>query len=234
MITLLGAPTPNTRKIGIALNEMKLEWRLQIIDMLAGEQLTPEFLKLNPNNKTPVIIDDDGPCDNFVLWDSGAILLYLAEKSGLFLPKDPVKRALCWQWLMFQMSGVGPMFGQAAHFAFYAAERHEYPTQRFNRETARLMRVLDGRLAEAEWLAGDEYTIADMATMPWLQQLLADQGEQYPNAARWNAAMLDREEVREGLKTGTARPETIEGGGLTGLSEEQQSILWGDRQHQTN
>ena len=126
MITLYGGPTPNARKIAIALLEMGLEWRLEYIDILAGDQLTPEFLALNPNNKTPVIVDDEGPGgERFILWETGAILLYLAEKTGRFLPTDPVKRAICWQWLMFQVSGVGPMFGQEVHFTHYAKDRHE-------------------------------------------------------------------------------------------------------------
>src|SRR3546814_15088349 len=105
MITLYGGPTPNARKIAIALLEMGLDWRLEYIDILAGDQLTPEFLALNPNNKTPVIVDDEGPGgERFTLWETGAILLYLAEKTGRFMPTDPAKRAICWQWLMFQVS----------------------------------------------------------------------------------------------------------------------------------
>ena len=150
MITLYGGPTPNAHKIAIALLEMGLEWRLEYIDILAGDQLTPEFLALNPNNKTPVIVDDEGPGgERFILWETGAILLYLAEKTGRFLPTDPVKRAICWQWLMFQVSGGGPMFGQEVHFTHYAKDRHEYAIERYSREVDRLMMVLDKRLGEA-------------------------------------------------------------------------------------
>lgn len=231
MITLHGGPTPNARKIAIALLEMDFEWQLEVVDILAGDQLTPEFLALNPNNKTPVIVDDQGPRgEPFVLWETGAILLYLAEKTGRFMPADPIDRAICWQWLMFQMSGIGPMFGQAAHFQYYAAERHAYPTERYTREVARLLMVLDGRLAEAEWLAGDEYTIADMATLPYLGRQLTDNAGRYPHVERWSAAMKARPAVAEGLKVGIAREETIEGG-LAGFSDEHRSILWGDRQH---
>src|SRR3546814_2850370 len=135
---------------------MGLEWRLDPVDILAGDQLTPEFLALNPNNKTPVIVDDAGPHGpGFVLWETGAILLYLAEKTGRFLPTDPVQRAICWQWLMFQVSGIGPMFGQEAHFTHYAKERHPYAIERYSREVDRLMMVLDKRLGETAWLAGD-------------------------------------------------------------------------------
>jgi GSH-dependent disulfide-bond oxidoreductase len=231
MITLYGGPTPNARKIAIALLEMDLEWQLEPIDILAGDQLTPEFLALNPNNKTPVIVDDKGPDGpGFVLWETGAILLYLAEKTGRFLPTDPVKRAVCWQWLMFQVSGIGPMFGQEAHFTHYAKDRHEYAIERYSREVDRLMMVLDHRLSGAEWLAGDEYTIADMATLPFLRRQLIEKAGRFPDVDRWGHAMLQRHAVAEGMKVGVARVETIEGG-LTGFSDEHRSILWGDRQH---
>ncbi|WP_374385646.1 glutathione S-transferase family protein [Sandaracinobacter sp.] len=230
MITLYGGPTPNARKIAIALLEMGLDWRLEYIDILAGDQLTPEFLALNPNNKTPVIVDEDGPAGRFVLWETGAILLYLAEKTGRFVPLDPAKRAICWQWLMLQVSGIGPMFGQEAHFTHYAKDRHPYAIERYSREVERLMRVLDQRLGEAEWLAGDEYSIADMATLPFLRRQLIDKAGRYPNVDRWGAAMLARPAVAEGMTTGTARAETIEGG-LTGFTDEHRSILWGERQH---
>lgn len=231
MIVLHGGPTPNARKIAIALLEMGLDWRLQPVDILAGDQLTPAFLALNPNNKTPVIEDDDGPDGRrVVLWETGAILLYLAEKTGRFLPADAVARATCWQWLMFQVSGVGPMFGQEAHFTHYAAEKHPYAIERYSREVERLMRVLDRRLGEAAWLAGADYTIADMATLPYLRRQLIDKAGRFANVERWGAAMLERPAVREGMKVGIAREETIEGG-LTGFTDEHRSILWGDRQH---
>ena len=231
MITLYGGPTPNARKIAIALLEMELEWQLEYIDILAGDQLTPEFLALNPNNKTPVIVDANGPAgEPFTLWETGAILLYLAEKTGRFLPRDPVKRAICWQWLMFQVSGVGPMFGQQAHFTHYAKDRHPYAIERYSREVDRLMMVLDKRLGAAEWLGGDDYSIADMATLPYLRRQLIERAGQFPNVDRWGAAMLTRPAVAEGIKVGVARAETIEGG-LTGFTDEHRAILWGDRQH---
>ncbi|WP_199554429.1 glutathione S-transferase family protein [Sandaracinobacteroides hominis] len=230
MITLYGGPTPNARKVAIALLEMGLEWRLEYIDILAGDQLTPEFLALNPNNKTPVIVDEDGPDGRFVLWETGAILLYLAEKTGRFVPSDPAKRAICWQWLMLQVSGIGPMFGQEAHFTHYARDRHPYAIERYSREVDRLMMVLNQRLGEAEWLAGDAYSIADMATLPFLRRQLIEKAGRYPNVDRWGAAMLARPAVAEGMQTGTARAETIEGG-LTGFTDEHRSILWGERQH---
>lgn len=230
MIVLHGGPTPNARKIAIALYEMGLEWRLEDVDILAGDQLTPQFLALNPNNKTPVIVDENGPSGRFVLWETGAILLYLAEKTGRFLPADPEQRAICWQWLMFQVSGVGPMFGQAAHFGFYAAERHPYAIERYTREVDRLLRVLDGQLAKTEWVAGEDYTIADMAMLPYLRRSVKEQADRYSNVARWGQAMLQRPAVRDGMAVGVARPETIEGG-LSGFTDEHRSILWGERQH---
>lgn len=230
MIELYGGPTPNARKIAIALEEMALPWELVSIDILAGDQLTPEFLALNPNNKTPVIVDHDGPGGRFVLWETGAILLYLAEKTGMFMPADPAGRAITWQWLMFQVSGIGPMFGQAIHFSHYAAERHPYAIERYSREVQRLMRVLDKRLAEAEWLAGSTYTIADMATLPYLRRKLAESHGEFPAVDRWAAAMLARPAVQAGLATGVARAETVEGG-LNGFTDAHRSILWGERQH---
>lgn len=231
MITLYGGPTPNARKVAIALLEMDLPWRLELVDILAGDQLTPEFLALNPNNKTPVIDDDEGPeGPGFVLWETGAILLYLAGKSGRFMPVGAVAQALCWQWLMFQVSGIGPMFGQEVHFTHYAKDRHDYAIERYSREVTRLMRVLNGRLGEAEWLAGDAYSIADMATLPFLPRQLREKAGQFPHIERWYNAMMARPAVQEGMKLGVARPETIEGG-LTGFTDEHRSILWGERQH---
>jgi GST-like protein len=232
MITLYGGPTPNARKIAIALYEMELEWDLETIDILAGDQLTPEFLALNPNNKTPVIVDHDGPDGgDFVLWETGAILLYLAEKTGRFLPADPARRAICWKWLMFQVSGVGPMFGQAAHFVYYAKDKHPYSIERYTREVSRLMRVLDGRLAAEPWVAGEAYTIADMAMLPYVGHQTGERAERHPHVARWAEAMMARPAVAAGMAVGVARPETIEGG-MQGFNDEHRSILWGDRQHE--
>lgn len=233
MITLYGGATPNARKVAIALEEMGLPWRLELIDILAGDQLTPAFLALNPNNKAPVIIDDEGPDGGgaFVLNESGAILLYLAEKTGRFLPSEPRARALCHQWLMFQMSGVGPMFGQNAHFSFYAKDKHPYAIERYAHEVARLLRVLDGRLKDSPFLAGPDYTIADMATFPYTQRQVEARRDEFPSLARWSDAIAARPAVQRGIEVGrdTLRKETIEGG-LSGLSDDQRSILFGDRQ----
>jgi GST-like protein len=232
MITLYGGPTPNARKVAIALEEMSLSWRLHLIDILSGDQLTPEFVALNPNNKTPIIVDEDAADGPLVLSESGAILWYLAERSGQFLPSAPRERALCHQWLMFQMSGVGPMFGQNAHFSFYAKDRHDYSIARYASEVTRLLRVLEGRLADAPFLAGEAYTIADMATYPYTLRQVESRAADLPNLKRWSDLIGARPAVQRGMEVGreTLRKETIEGG-LSGLSDEQRSILFGDRQY---
>lgn len=234
MITLYGGATPNARKVAIALEEMGLAWRLELIDILAGDQFAPDFLALNPNNKAPVIVDPE-PLDGgepLVLAESGAILWYLAEKTGRFLPTAPRERAICHQWLMFQMSGVGPMFGQNAHFSFYAKDKHDYSIARYANEVTRLLRVLDGRLGEVEYLAGAEYTIADMATWPYTIRQVELRPDEFPNLKRWFDLVAARPAVIRGVEVGreALRKETIEGG-LSGLSDEQRSILFGDRQY---
>ena len=234
MITLYGGPTPNARKIAIALEEMGLPWRLELIDILAGDQLTPQFRTLNPNNKSPVIVDDDGDsgAEPFVLWETGAILIYLAEKTGRFLPAAARQRAICLQWLMFQVSGVGPMFGQSAHFSFYAKDRHPYSIERYANEVSRLLRVLEGRLSESRFLAGADYTISDMATYPYVLRQVESRRAEFPALGRWADEVAARPAVQRGLEVGRAalRRETIEGG-LSGLSDAQRSILFGDRQY---
>jgi len=234
MITLYGGPTPNARKVAIALEEMDLPWRLELIDILAGDQFRPDFLALNPNNKAPVIVDD-APADGgapLVMSESGAILWYLAEKTGRFVPSEPRARAVCHQWLMFQMSGVGPMFGQNAHFSFYAKDKHPYSIERYANEVTRLLRVLDGRLAEVPYLAGDDYTIADMATWPYTLRQVELRAAEFPNLKRWFDVVAARPAVQRGVEVGreTLRKETIEGG-LAGLSDEQRSILFGEKQY---
>jgi len=236
MISLYGGPTPNARKIAIALEEMDLPWRLELIDILAGDQLTPEFRALNPNNKAPVIVDDDSHegGEPFVLWETGAILLYLAEKTGRFLPAARRERAICHQWLMFQVSGVGPMFGQNAHFSFYAKDKHPYSIERYANEVTRLLRVLDGRLCESRFLGGADYTISDMATYPYVLRQVEARRSEFPALGRWSDEVGARPAVQRGMEVGreALRRETIEGG-LSGLSDEQRSILFGERQYGT-
>lgn len=233
MITLYGGPTPNGRKIAIMLEELGLPWDYVCLDVMAGDQLKPEFLALNPNNKMPVIVDDEGPDGKpFVLWESGAILWYLGEQHGRLIPADVRGRAICHQWLMFQMSGVGPMFGQSAHFAFYAKDKHPYSIARYGNEVTRLMGVMNGRLGDSRYFAGDDFTVADIAVYPYaLRQALARRDE-FPNLARWAEAVGARPAVQRGMEIGRqdVRKETIEGG-LEGLNDEHRSILFGEKQY---
>ena len=169
MIDLFFWTTPNGYKVTIMLAEVGLPYRVVPIDITAGDQFKPEFLAISPNNKIPAIVDDDGPdAEPIAVFESGAILLYLAEKTGRFLPSSARARMEVIQWLMFQMGGVGPMLGQAHHFRRYAPEQIAYAVDRYTNEAARLYRVIDRRLADHEYLAG-EYSIADIATFPWIR-----------------------------------------------------------------
>lgn len=165
MIELYTAPTPNGRKVSIALEEMALPYEVHAIDLAAGEQKTPTYLAINPNGRIPAIVDRDA--GDFAVFESGAILVWLAEKSGKFLPADAKPRSVVLQWLFFQVGGVGPMQGQANVFFRYAEEKLPYAIARYQREARRLFEVYDRRLAAQEYLAGD-YSIADMATWPWI------------------------------------------------------------------
>jgi GSH-dependent disulfide-bond oxidoreductase len=166
MIELYTAPTPNGWKASIMLEELGLPYEVRAINLLEGVQKEPWYLKLNPNGRIPTIVDRDA--GGFAVFESGAILIYLAEKTGKLLPKDAKGRSVALQWLMFQMGGIGPMQGQANVFFRYAPEKIEYAINRYQEETSRLYKVLDTRLAEAEYLAGD-YSIADVATWPWVR-----------------------------------------------------------------
>ncbi len=193
--------TPNGRKVSIALEEMDLGYNTHPIDITKDEQFDADFLKISPNNKIPAIVDPEGPDGApFALFETGAILIYLAEKTGRFLPQDAKTRHLCMQWLMWQMGGFGPMLGQAHHFRRFAPEQIPYAVERYTKETARLYRVLDGRLGAAAYLAGD-YTIADMATYPWAARH-EWQGivlEDYPNVKRWYDELAARPGVARGM-----------------------------------
>lgn len=187
MIELHSSPTPNGQKIIIMLEETGLEWAHIDVDIGIGEQFEPEYLKLNPNNKIPAIVDTDGPEGRrYTMMESGAVLVYLAEKTGQFLPADRRKRYDTLQWLFFQVAHIGPMFGQANHFNNQARD-NQYARDRYNNEALRLYRVLDNRLSEAPWLGCDEYTIADIAAYPWCKRH-AERGvgeAEYPNFMRW-------------------------------------------------
>lgn len=173
-IQLYSLPTPNGVKASIALEELELPYEAHLVSFGTDDQLTPEFMSLNPNNKIPAIIDPNGPGGApLPLWESGAILIYLAEKTGKLIPSDPAEKYHCIQWLMFQMGGVGPMFGQFGHFFKFVADKvtDPYPTERYTNETKRLLGVLEQRLEGRDYIMGDAYTIADIATFPWVRVL---------------------------------------------------------------
>ena len=201
MINLFTAATPNGQKIHIALEETGLPYQLTWVDIGRGDQFNPEFLTISPNNKIPAIIDPNGPGGApLPLFESGAILLYLAEKTGKLIPTDAAARYECVQWLMFQMGGVGPMLGQAHHFLHFNPEASEYASQRYANEVKRLYGVMDKRLDDARYLAGDDYSIADMATWPWLSRF-EWQGidlNKYPNVRRWYVEISERPAVQKG------------------------------------
>ena len=202
MIDVYSTATPNGHKVHIMLEECGLPYRIHHIDIGAGDQFKPEFLAISPNNKIPAIVDPHGPDGQpMSLFESGAILLYLASKVGKFLGNTDREKFTTLQWLMFQMGGVGPMLGQAHHFRIYAPEKIEYAVNRYTNEARRLYGVIDKRLAEAHYLAGDEYTIADIATFPWLRSW-QNQGidwADYPHARRWFDEIAARPAVQRGV-----------------------------------
>ncbi len=200
MIDLYYWPTPNGHKIPIMLEECGLAYETHPINMLKGDQFDPEYLKINPNNKIPSIVDRDGPGGKpYAVFESGAILMYLAEKTGKFMPTDMAGKYDVIQWTVFQVANVGPMFGQCGHFLQYAPEKIQYGIDRYQNETKRLYRVMNKRLAEKEYLAGD-YSIADMATYPWVKIYPFHQIdiEDYPHVKRWREAVGARPAVIKG------------------------------------
>jgi GST-like protein len=204
MITLYGMGSPNVVKIYIALEELALPYTVQPVDVFAGKQFDDAFLKLNPNAKVPVIVDPEGPDGKpYTLFESGAILLYLAEKTGKLLPKDAVQKFDAIQWLMTQMSTVGPMFGQFVHFMRFAPPGNDYSKSRYLTQASRVSQVIDQRLAGSPYLAGSEYSIADVATFPWMRNipsfLGADAATQLPNVMRWVKTIDERPAVKKAL-----------------------------------
>ena len=209
-IQLHSLATPNGQKVSIALEEMQIEYDAHLINIMQGDQFTEAFIKINPNSKIPALVDLTG--DNgkpLPIIESGAIMLYLAEKTGKFIPKDPVKRSQVLQWLFFQMGGVGPMFGQFGHFYKYATDKGDqsYAIERYTKETKRLLKVLDTQLSNNEYIAGDEYSIADMSIMPWVLCLDAfyngsDQLDlpSFTHVNRWVEVLKARPAVKKGLK----------------------------------
>ncbi|MGH6948094.1 MAG: glutathione binding-like protein [Kiloniellales bacterium] len=194
--------TPNGRKASIMLEEIGLAYSVHPIDIGKNEQFAPAFLEISPNNRIPAIVDNDGPGGKPIgLFESGAILMYLAEKSGKLMPTETRARWVAIQWLMWQMGGWGPMLGQAHHFRRFAPERIPYAIERYSNETRRLYGVLDKRLGEGEYLAGKDYSIADIATFPWAARhewqgvALAE----FPDVKRWYDAIAARPAVQRGM-----------------------------------
>ena len=201
MIQLYTWKTPNGRKVSVMLEEIGLPYGVHAVDLSKREQFAPEYLAINPNNKIPSIIDSDGPAGKpLTLFESGAILLYLAEKTGKLWPQDMRKRYEVIQWLMFQMGGVGPMFGQANYF-FRLEEKVPYAIERFHKEALRLYKVLEKELSQKEFLAG-EYSIADIATYPWVGRHDIHQVklEDFPKVKRWFDTISARPAVQRGME----------------------------------
>ena len=228
MIDLYTWPTPNGHKIHIMLEETGLPYRVHPVDIGAGDQFKPEFLNLSPNNKMPARIDSDGPDGKPIsIFESGAMLLYLASKTGKFLPENLRDRWATLQWLMFQMGGVGPLLGQAHHFLGYAPEKITYAMKRYSNEANRLYGVMDRRLTQSKFIACDEYTIADMAIMPWLRSY-ERQGvnmDEYPHDRKWFDGIAARPAVQRGLAVLADRRRPL-------MDDKAKEILFGATQYQ--
>lgn len=203
MIDVHSWPTPNGHKVHIMLEECGLPYAVHAVDISRGEQFDPAFLAISPNNKIPAIVDPDGPDGRpIALFESGAILVYLAGKTGRFLPRADRDKYEALQWVMFQMGGLGPMLGQANHFRNVAPQKLPYAIERFTTEAQRLYGVLDRRLATHDYVAGKEYTIADIAIWPWLRSP-QNQGvsiDDYPNVKAWFEAIGNRPAVQHGVR----------------------------------
>jgi GSH-dependent disulfide-bond oxidoreductase len=208
-IQLYSLATPNGQKVSIALEEMGLPYEAHTVNILQGEQSLDEFKAINPNSKIPALVDPKGPDGKpLAIFESGAMLLYLAEKTGKLIPADPRRRSQCIQWLFFQMGGVGPMFGQFGHFYRYAKEKLPYPIERYTNEARRLLGVLETQLGDHHYLVGNEYTIADIATFPWVgcldwgydarEYLKVDQD--FPKVVAWHARCTEKPASVRGAK----------------------------------
>lgn len=228
MIDVYSWATPNGHKVHIMLEECGLPYKAHPVNIGAGDQFKPEFLEISPNNKIPAIVDSDGPDGKpMSVFESGAILVYLASKTGRFLGNTDREKFVTLQWLMFQMGGVGPMLGQAHHFRIYAPEKIDYAINRYTNEAKRLYGVIDKQLSKHAYLAGDEYTIADIATFPWLRSW-KNQGidwEDYPNAKRWFDEISERPAVQSGVQ--------VLSDARTSLTDDKsREILFGSTQYQ--
>jgi len=227
MIDSYNWPTPNGHKVSIMLEETGLPHKVIPVDIQAGDQFKPEFLAVSPNNRIPAIVDHDGPGGKPIsIFESGAILIYLAEKTGQFMPSEPRARMEVLQWLMFQMGNVGPMFGQANHFRTYAPEPIPYAIDRYTKEVGRLYGVMDQRLADRPCLAG-EYSIADMATYSWtlLYKRYEYDMDDFPNVKRWQADLTARPGVQRGMEL--LKDKRRQGP----MTDEAKKMLFGDEQY---
>ena len=221
MIDLYAWPTPNGFKVSIFLEEAAVPYRVIPVDIGKGEQFTPEFLAISPNNRMPAIVDTD---TGISIFESGAILCYLGEKTGKFFPQETRAKYNVLQWLFWQMAGVGPMYGQMGHFVRYAPEKIPYAIDRYTNESLRLAKVLDGQLAKNEFVAG-EYSIADMAIFPWVRYpALRDQLSHLKNLGRWIDTLEARPAVRRGLDLLKDKRNAAP------LSQEQRDNLFGSKQ----
>ncbi|MBO9740080.1 glutathione S-transferase N-terminal domain-containing protein [Xanthomonas axonopodis pv. begoniae] len=229
MIDLYYWPTPNGHKVTLFLEEAGLQYALKPVDIGKGEQFEPAFLQISPNNKMPAIVDhapaDGGGAQS--VFESGAILLYLAEKTGRFLPRDARGRIAALEWLFWQMGGLGPMSGQMGHFNVYAPEKIAYAIERYNAEVRRLHGVLDKRLADHAFLAGDDYGIADMASYPWIEVYgdLKPDYAAFPHLKRWHDAIA----ARPATQRAYALKEQVNPNAGQPLSDEERKHLFGKR-----
>jgi GSH-dependent disulfide-bond oxidoreductase len=203
MIDFYYAPTPNGWKISIMLEECGLDYTVKLVNIMAGEQFAPEFLAISPNNRIPAIVDHapNGGGDPISVFETGAILQYLAEKTGKFMPADLRGRTAVNEWLMWQMGGLGPMLGQNGHFKLYAPERIPYATERYEKEALRLYGVLDRQLGKHAHVAGPDYSIADMAIFPWIRTYKRQEIplENFPHVLHWYKALKERPGIQRGL-----------------------------------
>ena len=225
MIELYTWPTPNGHKIHIMLEETGTPYKVIPIDIGVGDQFDPEFLKISPNNKMPAMVDPDGPGGKpLALSESGAMLIYLADKTGQFLPEEPHAHYATLQWLMFQMGHIGPMLGQVHHFRNYAPEKLDYAIDRYVNEAKRLYGILDRRLGETRYVVGADYTIADMAIFPWcrLHKRQRQDINDYPNVKRWFDMIAARPAVAKDMK----KLEDI----VEGFNQESWDVAFGSRQ----
>ena len=228
MIQVYSWATPNGHKVHVMLEECGLAYRAIPVNIGAGDQFKPEFLKISPNNKIPAIVDPDGPDGEPIsVFESGAILLYLAAKTGRFLPADLRGKYRMLEWLMFQMGSVGPMLGQAHHFRLYAPEKLPYAIDRYSNEAKRLYGVIDKRLGQSRYIAADEYTIADIAIFPWLRSW-KNQGielDDYPALKTWFEGIAARPAVQRGVEVLASLRNPVR-------TDKEREVLYGATQYQ--